>query len=42
MLHNINTPDVDGAIINYFDDIGAASKDEEEHFKLLERKAKIL
>ena len=37
MLHNINTPDVLGTIINYFDDIGAGSKNEEEHFKLLSR-----
>jgi hypothetical protein len=37
ILHNINTPDVSGTIINYFDDIGAASKNEEEHFKLLSR-----
>ena len=37
ILHNINTPDVLGTIINYFDDIGAASKNEEEHYKLLSR-----
>ena len=37
MLHNINTPDVDGSIMNYFDDICAASKNEVEHYKLLSR-----
>ena len=37
ILYKINSPDLEGTVINYFDDICLASKTREEHTRLLKR-----